>query len=167
MPNTAVADAPEAPPAEADRRLPRRALPRALRRAPRLADRSRPARSRWNFRTAKPIASPAADAPAATIVLRHAGAVRRVLAGKPLGLAEAYIDGWWTTPDLREVMALALANEADWGELDRRHRSRARGRGWWTGCMDCVPRPCSAGGGTRPATTNSAPTFMPAGWTRR
>ena len=59
----------------------------------------------------------AESGPAGTVVLKHARALRRMLAGGGLGLAEAYVEGWWDTPDLRAVMALALANEAEWAEL--------------------------------------------------
>ena len=32
-------------------------------------------------------------------------------------MAEAYIEGWWQTPDLRTVMALAVANEESWEQM--------------------------------------------------
>jgi len=58
-----------------------------------------------------------ADGPAATIVVQHPRAVRRLITGGTPGLAEAYIEGWWHTPDLRAVMALAVANEAEWEQM--------------------------------------------------
>ena len=136
MPEAAVAGAPEAPPAEAETPPPR--LPRAMRHAVRLADLIKTGSLTLEFPGGASHRAAASEAPAATVVVRHRGAVRRLLAGKPLGLAEAYIDGWWTTPDLREVMALVLANEADRGKgahtgawlrararlLDRLHRLR-------------------------------------------
>jgi len=115
MTEAAVAGAAEAPPAEAEPSLPPR-LPRAMRHAGRLADLIKVGSLTLEFPGGASHRATASDAPAATVVVKHRGAVRRLLAGRPLGLAEAYIDGWWTSPDLREVMALALANEADWGE---------------------------------------------------
>ncbi len=55
--------------------------------------------------------------PEATVVLRSGQAIRRLVTGGNVGWAEAYIDGLWETPDLRAVMALAAANEAEWEEL--------------------------------------------------
>jgi cyclopropane-fatty-acyl-phospholipid synthase len=59
----------------------------------------------------------AAPGPSATIVLKDLRAVRRLLVGGSLGLAEAYVDGMWESPDIRAVMALAAANEAEWVQL--------------------------------------------------
>ena len=55
--------------------------------------------------------------PEATVVLHSGQAIRRLVTGGNVGWAEAYIDGLWETPDLRAVMALAAANEAEWEEL--------------------------------------------------
>lgn len=52
--------------------------------------------------------------PTAEVRLHSVRAVRRFAAGGSLGLAEAYLDGDWSTPDLRAVMMLAAANEAEW-----------------------------------------------------
>jgi len=41
-------------------------------------------------------------------------AVRRLAVGGSLGLAEAYIDGLWDSPDILAVMLLAAANEEAW-----------------------------------------------------
>ncbi len=54
------------------------------------------------------------EAPAATIALRDARAVRKLILGGSLGLAEAYIEGLWESPDIRAVMALAATNEREW-----------------------------------------------------
>lgn len=54
------------------------------------------------------------DGPTATIVLKDRAAIRKLVLGGSVGLAEAYIDDLWETPDLRAVMALAAANEAEW-----------------------------------------------------
>jgi cyclopropane-fatty-acyl-phospholipid synthase len=59
------------------------------------------------------IASPE---PQARIVIRHPGAVTRLATGGSLGLAEAYLDGLWESPDILAVMMLAAANEAEWEE---------------------------------------------------
>jgi cyclopropane-fatty-acyl-phospholipid synthase len=61
--------------------------------------------------------------PAATIVFREPRAITRLLTGGSLGLAEAYLDGQWESPDIRAVMALAAANEAEWEPM-------LRGRPW-------------------------------------
>ncbi|WP_337875391.1 cyclopropane-fatty-acyl-phospholipid synthase family protein [Elioraea sp.] len=57
--------------------------------------------------------------PAAEVTLVSARAIRRFAFGGSLGWAEAYLDGEWTTPDLRAVMALAAANEAEWTRVLR------------------------------------------------
>jgi cyclopropane-fatty-acyl-phospholipid synthase len=54
------------------------------------------------------------EEPHATIILKEPRAARRLLLGGSLGLAEAYIDGDWDSPDIRGVMAVASANEAEW-----------------------------------------------------
>ena len=48
--------------------------------------------------------------PEATIILRHVDTARRVLFGGDLGLAEAYMDGQWETPDLMAFLELGLRN---------------------------------------------------------
>jgi cyclopropane-fatty-acyl-phospholipid synthase len=58
-------------------------------------------------------------APEATIVIRHPSAFRRLITGGGVGLAEAYIDGLWESPDVSGVMRLATANEAEWLETLR------------------------------------------------
>jgi len=56
----------------------------------------------------------ATAAPEATIVIRQAAAIRRLATGGSLGLAEAYLDGLWQSPDILAVMMLAAANEEAW-----------------------------------------------------
>ncbi len=63
------------------------------------------------------------DGPKATVILRDNKAIRRLVTGGNVGLAEAYIDGLWESPDLRAVMALAAANEAEW--------EQALAGSWW------------------------------------
>ena len=48
--------------------------------------------------------------PEAVIILRHVDAARRVLLGGDLGLAEAYMDGQWETPDLMGFLEFGLRN---------------------------------------------------------
>ncbi|HEV2111105.1 MAG TPA: SAM-dependent methyltransferase, partial [Gammaproteobacteria bacterium] len=48
--------------------------------------------------------------PEATIILRHVDTARRVLFGGDLGLAEAYMDGQWETPDLMAFLELGQRN---------------------------------------------------------
>ncbi len=57
----------------------------------------------FHFRGSKP-------GPEGTIVIRDAAAVRRTLFGGDLGLAEAYMDGQWETPDLMAFLELGLLN---------------------------------------------------------
>jgi cyclopropane-fatty-acyl-phospholipid synthase len=59
----------------------------------------------------------ASEAPVATIVLKQPLAVRRLVIGGSLGLAEAYIDGLWDSPDILGVMEVAAANEAEWEQM--------------------------------------------------
>jgi cyclopropane-fatty-acyl-phospholipid synthase len=48
--------------------------------------------------------------PEAVLILRHMDAVRRTLFGGDLGLAEAYMDGQWETPDLMALLELGQRN---------------------------------------------------------
>ena len=59
----------------------------------------------------------AGEGPVARLVLRHARAVRRLVMGGTVGLAEAYMDGDWDTPDLAVFLELGLRNEAEFGDL--------------------------------------------------
>ena len=52
--------------------------------------------------------------PRAEIIIRHPRAVTRLATGGSLGLAEAYLDGLWDSPDIRAIMTLAYINEAEW-----------------------------------------------------
>lgn len=52
--------------------------------------------------------------PSAEVRLVSPRAIRRFAIGGSLGWAEAYLDGDWSTADLRAVMMLAAANEAEW-----------------------------------------------------
>ncbi|WP_291295251.1 cyclopropane-fatty-acyl-phospholipid synthase family protein [Elioraea sp.] len=59
------------------------------------------------------------DGPEAQVTLLRPRAIRRFALGGSLGWAEAYLDGDWSSPDIRAVMALATANEAEWDEVLR------------------------------------------------
>lgn len=48
--------------------------------------------------------------PEAVVILRHVDAARRLLVGGDLGLAEAYMDGQWETPDLMALLELGQRN---------------------------------------------------------
>jgi cyclopropane-fatty-acyl-phospholipid synthase len=61
--------------------------------------------------------------PSATIVIKDPRAVTRLVTGGSLGLAEAYLDALWESPDIRGVMAVAAVNEAEWLEM-------LKGRPW-------------------------------------
>ena len=71
--------------------------------------------------------------PSATIVVRDPRAVTRLATGGSLGLAEAYLGGLWESPSIREVMALAAANEAAWD-------ATLRGRPWVRGLSRLLHR---------------------------
>ncbi len=53
-----------------------------------------------------------APGPKATMELRSGRAVWRILLRGDLGLAEGYIEGDWTTPDLTSVIEFGICNEA-------------------------------------------------------
>jgi cyclopropane-fatty-acyl-phospholipid synthase len=55
--------------------------------------------------------------PVAEVRIRDVRLPGRFLTGGSLAWAEAYVDGWWDSPDIRAVMALAAANEAEWERL--------------------------------------------------
>jgi cyclopropane-fatty-acyl-phospholipid synthase len=57
--------------------------------------------------------------PEAHVTLHSPRAIRRIAFGGSLGWAEAYLDGEWSSPDIRAVMALAAANEREWDALLR------------------------------------------------
>lgn len=57
--------------------------------------------------------------PSAVFHLRDLRAVRRLAFGGSLGMAEAYLEDEWHSPDLRAVMQLAAANEAELFQLMR------------------------------------------------
>ena len=53
----------------------------------------------------------------ATIVVRAPRMVARLAFGGTLGLAEAYLDGWWDSPSLIDVLRLGTENEHAWAEM--------------------------------------------------
>ena len=55
--------------------------------------------------------------PAATLIVKHPRAVTKLVTGGSLGLAEAYLDELWDSPEIRDVMTLAAANEEQWREM--------------------------------------------------
>jgi cyclopropane-fatty-acyl-phospholipid synthase len=57
--------------------------------------------------------------PSAEVTLHAPRAISRFAFGGSLGWAEAYLDGDWSSPDIRAVMALAAANEAEWDAVLR------------------------------------------------
>jgi cyclopropane-fatty-acyl-phospholipid synthase len=52
----------------------------------------------------------AAPGPDGVIVVKNAGLFWRMIRDGELGFAEAYMDGWWDTPDLQAVLDAALLN---------------------------------------------------------
>jgi len=57
--------------------------------------------------------------PSAEVTLHSPRAITRFAFGGSLGWAEAYLDQDWSSPDIRAVMALAAANEAEWDAVLR------------------------------------------------
>ncbi len=57
--------------------------------------------------------------PSATMVVRNPRMVRRMVLGGSLGLAEAYLDGDWDSPDLAAMLSLGPENEAAWEKILR------------------------------------------------
>ena len=50
--------------------------------------------------------------PSATLIVRDARMVAKMAFGGSLGLAEAYLEGMWDSPNMIEVLRLGTANEA-------------------------------------------------------
>ncbi len=46
----------------------------------------------------------------AEIIVRHPGFYQRVLGGGSIAAAEAYVDGWWDSPDLTAVIRAVCRN---------------------------------------------------------
>jgi cyclopropane-fatty-acyl-phospholipid synthase len=67
--------------------------------------------SSYNFEGEEP-------GPEAVLIIRNLDMVRRTLFGGDLGLAEAYLDGQWETPDLMALLELGQRNMQAF-ELDR------------------------------------------------
>jgi cyclopropane-fatty-acyl-phospholipid synthase len=62
-----------------------------------------------------------APGPSAEVRIRDIRLPARFLVGGSLAWAEAYVDGWWDSPDIRAVMDVAAANEAEWERLLNGH----------------------------------------------
>ena len=82
--------------------------------------------------------------PEAAITLHNPRAFRRLLSGGDLGLAEAYMDGDWDTPDLAALIALGAVNDE---VLDRTLTGNAWAR--FLGRMVHALRPNSRRGSRR------------------
>ncbi len=65
---------------------------------------------------------------AARIDVRHPGLFARVAREGELGFCEAFLDGWWDTPDL-QVLLDVLLTSSDW--VDRSHHPAARLMALW------------------------------------
>jgi cyclopropane-fatty-acyl-phospholipid synthase len=61
----------------------------------------------------------AAHGPAATLIVRDARMIARLAFGGSLGLAEAYLEGWWDSPRLIDVLHLGTLNEDSWEDMLR------------------------------------------------
>ncbi len=64
------------------------------------------------------------DGPVANLNIHHPGLYRRVLRGGSIAAAEAYIDGWWDSTQLTELIRLLAKNDA---ALDALESSRNLG----------------------------------------
>jgi cyclopropane-fatty-acyl-phospholipid synthase len=75
----------------------------------------------------------AAPGPEGSILIRHWRGAWRILLDSEEGAARGYIDGDWTTPDLAQLLALGMHNEAavspqaKW-RLPAQHRRALRSR---------------------------------------
>lgn len=61
--------------------------------------------------------------PRATLIVRDPRMIAKMVLGGSLGLAEAYLEGWWDSPGLIDVLRLGTLNEEAWENL-------LRGRLW-------------------------------------
>lgn len=57
--------------------------------------------------------------PHATLIVRDARMIAKLVFGGSLGLAEAYLEGWWDSPSLIDVLRLGTLNEEVWENLLR------------------------------------------------
>lgn len=57
--------------------------------------------------------------PNATMIVRDARMIAKLVFGGSLGLAEAYLEGWWDSPNLIEVLRSGTLNEAAWEDMLR------------------------------------------------
>ncbi|OYV51061.1 MAG: SAM-dependent methyltransferase [Rhodospirillales bacterium 20-60-12] len=57
--------------------------------------------------------------PTATIMVRDPRMVARLAFRGSLGLGEAYLEGWWDSPSVIDVLMLGTANAAEWDEMLR------------------------------------------------
>ena len=57
--------------------------------------------------------------PAATLIVRDARMIAKLVFGGSLGLSEAYLDGDWDSPNLIDVLRLGTLNEAAWEDMLR------------------------------------------------
>ncbi|HQT47905.1 MAG TPA: cyclopropane-fatty-acyl-phospholipid synthase family protein, partial [Acidocella sp.] len=55
--------------------------------------------------------------PTATLIIHDSRVITRTLFGGSLGFSEAYLKGWWDSPDVTEMLLLGAANEASWDGL--------------------------------------------------
>jgi cyclopropane-fatty-acyl-phospholipid synthase len=67
------------------------------------------------------------DGAAARIDIRHPGFFTRVAREGELGFCEAYLDGWWDTPDLQVLLDVLLSSD-EW--VDRNHPGARAMRIW-------------------------------------
>jgi cyclopropane-fatty-acyl-phospholipid synthase len=65
----------------------------------------------------------AAPGPQTRVDVRHPGLFSRVAREGELGFCEAYLDGWWDTPDLQALLDVLLSSQ-EW--VDRSHHPAAR-----------------------------------------
>lgn len=57
--------------------------------------------------------------PNATMIVRDARMIAKLVFGGSLGLAEAYLEGWWDSPSLIDVLRSGTLNEAAWEDMLR------------------------------------------------
>ncbi|GLR67019.1 cyclopropane-fatty-acyl-phospholipid synthase [Acidocella aquatica] len=55
--------------------------------------------------------------PAAKLVIHDSRTITKTMFGGSLGFSEAYLKGWWDSPNITDMLLLGAANEASWDAL--------------------------------------------------
>ncbi len=55
--------------------------------------------------------------PSATLIINDSRTIAKTIYGGSLGFSEAYLNGWWDSPTLTEMLLLGTANESSWNAV--------------------------------------------------